>query len=92
MTGGGLDADLHPLKPSCSYGEKIPCRLQVNRKDFLGKSDGNSFTVASYEIFTDRLAVASGRVRLGDVNGVIGEFSVLCTEYLDAVRMYKIVV
>ena len=92
MTGGGFDSELHPVAPSCSYGEEIPCRLKANRKNFLGKSDGNSFTVASYEILVDGPPFVAGRVRIGDTGGVIGEFSVLWTEYLDAVHVYKIVV
>ena len=52
-TGGGFDSDNYPIKPAGEWSKPIPCHIKVNRKNNLGKQNGNSFTVASYEVFIE---------------------------------------
>jgi hypothetical protein len=92
MTGGGLNMDGYPVKPSEALCDKIPCRVKVNKKDNLGKQNGNTFTIASYEVLIDTQPFDTERVKLTEHGRDLGEFSVLWTEYLEAVNALKIVV
>jgi hypothetical protein len=91
-SGGGLDADGYPVKPSASWSPPVPCHVRMNRKNNLGKKNGNSFTVASYEVLIEPQPFESERVRLTEYGRNLGEFSVLWTEYIEAVGLLKIVV
>lgn len=91
-TGGGLDADGYPVKSVESWSPPVPCHVRMNRKNNLGKQNGNSFTVASYEILIEPQPFETERVKLTEHGRGLGEFSVLWTEYLDAVGSLKIVV
>jgi hypothetical protein len=91
-SGGGLDSDGYPVKPLESWTQPIPCRIVTNKKNNLGKQNGNTFTIASYEVLIELQSFESERVRLARHCRELGEFSVLWSEYLDAVGAFKIVV
>jgi hypothetical protein len=91
-TGGGFDSNDYPIESSESWSEPIPCHIKVNRKNNLGKQNGNAFTIASYEVFIELQPFESERVKLTEHGQDLGEFSVLWTECLDAVCALKIVV
>jgi len=92
MSGGGLDADGFPVKPSETWSQPIACRIIQNRKNNIGKQNGNTFVIASYEVLIDPKPFEAERVKL-NCNGLdLGEFSVLWNEYLDVVCALKIVV
>ena len=91
-TGGGFDANDYPVEPSESWSEPIPCHIRVNRKNNLGKQNGNTFTVASYEVIIELQPFEHERVKLIEQAMDLGEFSVLWTECLEAVGAVKIVV
>ncbi|MDR0207340.1 MAG: hypothetical protein LBI45_08815, partial [Bacteroidales bacterium] len=90
--GGGFDTNGYPVEPSESWSEPIPCHVKVNRKNNLGKQNGNSFTIASYEVLIDLQPFDAERIRINSHFGEIGEFSVLWTECLENVGAVKIVV
>jgi hypothetical protein len=75
-----------------TWAQPIPCNVKANRGNYLGKQNGNTFTVASYEVLIESQPFEAGRVRLTENGCDLGEFSVLWTERLDAVGAVKIVV
>lgn len=91
-SGGGFDGGGNPVKTSESCGDPIPCRITVNKRDNLGKQNGNTFTVASYEVLISPQPFTAERVKLERFGKDLGEFSVMFTEYLEAVGAIKIVV
>ena len=91
-SGGGIDGEGNPVKPSESWGDPIYCSITVNKRNNLGKQNGNSFTVASYEILIGPQPFTAERVKLERLGKNLGEFSVMFTEYLEAVGAIKIVV
>jgi hypothetical protein len=91
-TGGGLGPDGYPDKPSESWGQPIPCRVVTNKKNNLGKRNGNTFVIASYEVLIELQPFEAERVRLTKHGRDLGELSVMFAECLDAVGITKIVV
>jgi hypothetical protein len=75
-----------------TWAQPVPCHIKVNRGNNLGKQNGNTFTVASYEVLIESQPFNAGRVRLTENGRDLGEFSVLWTERLNAVGAVKIVV
>lgn len=93
-TGGELDERGKPVRPSSiDWGDTIICRFRANKYSNRGKVNGNTFTVASYEILIESQPFTAERVKLSDKNGKdLGEFSVIEIEHLDAVGIVKITV
>jgi len=93
-TGGGLDENGNPVRPSSEWGKPISCHIKVNTRNNLGKQNGNTFTIASYEILIEPQPFEAERVKLIDNCGKeLGEFSVMYPpEHLEAVGAVKIVV
>jgi hypothetical protein len=91
-TGGGLDADGYPIKPDASWSQPIPCRVTTNNLNNLGKHNGNTFVIASYEVLIESQPFESERVKLTQLGRDLGEFSVLSAECLESVGILKIVV
>jgi hypothetical protein len=91
-TGGGITANGNPCQPSNSLGESIPCRIKENRRNNIGKLNGNTFIIASYEILIDKQQFDANRVKLERFGHSLGEFSVISIEPLDAVNCIKILV
>ena len=92
MSGGDLGADGYPDKPAQTWEKPISCRIIQNRKNNLGKQDENTFVIVQYEVLIDPVVFDAERVKLICNGRDLGEFSVLWTEYLDAVGALKIVV
>lgn len=93
-TGGGIDPETgYPIPPSVSWGNAIACQYRANEFSNQGKVNGEAFTVASYEILIDEQPYDAETLRLRDVCGrILGEFSVIETELLQAVCQLRIVV
>jgi hypothetical protein len=87
-TGGGPGAD----GSDTSWSSPVPCRIVTNKRNDLGRQNGNAFTVASYRILMEPPPFETGRVQLTLYGQDLGEFSVMYTEYLDAVGAVEIVV
>ena len=93
-SGGGIDpATGYPVKPTATWGDDIPCQYLVNSHDNLGRSNGEAFTRASYTVLLEQQPVDSEQLRMTDASGaVVGEFSIISVEQLDAVCQTKILV
>ena len=83
----------YPDKPTEAWGEPIPCQYQANNNSLKGRTNGEAFHIASYEILIDEQPYESEQLRLRDDNGkVIGEFSVIDIKPLSAICQVKILV
>jgi hypothetical protein len=91
-TGGGLDESGNPSASKDTWGAAIPCNISINKLNNLGRQDGNTFTIASYEILVEEQPFEAGSVWLTERGRDLGEFSVMFTERLEAVGATKIVV
>lgn len=93
--GGGLDKNGNPIRPAEEWGELIACHIRVNKRNNLGKQNGNLFTIASYEILIEpQPFIDDGIIKLSYASGKeLGEFPIMFPpEYLEAVGAIKIVV
>ncbi len=82
----------HPFEPT---GEKwsapIECQYIATKYNNLGKTNGEHYTVASYTVLIDKQPFDAEQVRLKDRSGkVLGEFSVMQVEPLEAVSELRI--
>lgn len=93
-TAGGIDPSTgFPVASTSSWGSLVPCQYLINTRDNLGRVDGEHFTKAQYSILIEQQTVASEQLRLTDRGGtVLGEFSIISVEELDAVCQTKILV
>lgn len=92
-TGGGLDKETgHPIKPSISFGDPIPCQWRVIKSSNKSVSNGEAFTISQYEILLDVQQVGEQFKLFGNKDLLIGEFSALSIEHLDLVHITKILV
>ena len=94
---GGIDpATGFPIKAANSaYSAPIPCQYTANSYNQLGRVNGESFTVARYTILIEQpqSAFTAEQIRLSDMDGhVVGEYSVMSAEVLDAVCEVRIIV
>lgn len=74
------------------WGEPILCQIRTNKLDNLGKSNGNSFTAASYVILIEMQPFDAKAIRLMREDICLGEFPIISTEPLPAVGIIKILV
>ena len=96
-TAGGIDPETgYPLRPSdVDWSGPIPCQYSANRYNRLGKVNGEHFTIAEYQILIedDGRPFEADQIRLKDRAGnLVGEYSVMQVEPLDAVCEIKILV
>lgn len=93
-TGGGIDPETgYPVKPVVEWGTPIPCQFSANKRDNLGKVNGEHYTVAQYEILIEQQPFTTEQIRLKDLAGnTVGEFSIIQVEPLDAVCELRILV
>ena len=92
-TGGGIDPDTgYPKKPgTTTWGDPIPCQYSANKYNQLGTVNGEHFTAAQYSVLIEEQPFTAEQVRLKDRAGnVVGEFSVMRVEPLDAVCELRI--
>ncbi len=78
-----------------SYASAIPCQYIANQYNQLGRSRGGSFTIAQYQILIEqqREPFTAEQIRLTDMSGeIIGDFSVIAVEPIEAVCELKITV
>lgn len=95
-SAGGIDPETgFPIQSSnVAWGERVPCQWLANRYNNLGKSEGGNFTVAHYSILIEsEEAFTAEQIRLRDNYGnVLGEFSVIEVEPLQAMCQLRIIV
>lgn len=95
-SAGGIDTDTGFPIPSnnIAWGEPIPCQWQANKYNNLGKSEAGNFTIAHYSILIEfEHGFSAEQIRLKDNYGnVLGEFSVIEAEPLQAMCQVRIIV
>lgn len=93
-SGGGIDPTTgYPLPTTAGWGEAIPCQYYANAYNNLREVNGEHYTLASYTILIEQQPFTSEQLRLKDRQGnVVGEFSVIQAEPLDAVCQIRIIV
>jgi len=94
---GGIDPTTgFPTKPTnVAYSEAIPCQYIANTYNQLGRTNGESFTMAQYTILIEQqpTSFTAEQIRLKDNGGnVVGEYSVIAIEPLEAVCEIRITV
>lgn len=91
--GGGIGGDGNPIAPTYRWGDPIPCQIRANVRNNLGKSNGNAFIIAAYEVLVEGAYFEPEQVKLQNADGQeIGEFSVIHAEALREVGLVKILV
>lgn len=94
--GGGIDPTTgYPRKPTgVSWGDPIPCQYVANKYNNLGRANGEHFIAATYSILVEEQTLDDGeQLRLKDRTGkVVGEFSIIQVEPLEAVSEIRILV
>lgn len=94
-TAGGIDPETgYPVKATfVTWGDPIPCQYTANKYDNLGRVNGEHFKVAVYSVLIEEQPVDTEQLRLKDREGnVVGEFSIIQVEPLEAVCETKILV
>lgn len=91
--GGGFDKTTgYPVKPSETWSEPVPCQYVPRRYNLQSRSGENARTETSFEVYVAMpLPVeASEQLRLTDLSGkVVGEYSVISSQELQAVQQIK---
>ncbi len=93
-TGGGLDERTgFPRAAATAWGNPIGCQYSPVKQDYLSAVNGEPVKTLSYSILIEEQPFAADRVRLSDRAGnVLGEFSVISVEALEAVCQIRITV
>lgn len=94
-SNGGIDPNTGYPKKSVSvlWGNPIPCQYVANQYNNLGMVNGEHFKTAKYAILIEEQPIESEQLRLKDRDGgVIGEFSIIQVEPLEAVCEIRIFV
>lgn len=94
-SGGGIDPTTgYPQKPaSVGWSAPIPCQYMANKYDNLGRVNGEYFTVAKYSILIEEQPLDAEQLRLKDRAGnIVGEFSIIQVEPLEAVCEIRILI
>ena len=94
--GGGIDKTTgYPLKPaSVSWGDPIPCQYIAKKYSNLCMVGGEHFKTAEYSVLIEEQTLGDAeQLRLKDRTGkVVGEFSVIQVEPLEAVCQIRITI
>lgn len=94
-SGGGIDPTTgYPQKPaSVDWGTPIPCQYMANKYNNLGRVNGEHFKTAEYSVLIDEQSFDAEQLRLKDRKGnVVGEFSIIQVEPLEAVCEIRILI
>lgn len=94
-SGGGIDPTTgYPQKPSSvGWSDPIPCQYMANKYNNLGRVNGEHFKTAEYDILIEEQPFGADQLRLKDrVGSVVGEFSIIKVEPLEAVCEIRILV
>lgn len=84
----------YPMKPRyVDWSQPIPCQYTANRYNNLGVVNGEHFKTAEYSILIEEQPFEGEQLRLKDKSGhLVGEFSIIQVEPLDAVCEIRILV
>lgn len=93
--GGGIDPETgYPIAhDSVEWGDPIPCQYTANSHNWQGRVNSEHFTIAQYEILIEEQPIEAEQIRLSKFSGeIIGEYSIMEIEPLEAVSELKILV
>lgn len=93
--GGGIDPTTgYPVKPpSVGWSDPIPCQYSANKYNNLGRVNGEHFKTAEYSVLIEEQPFDTEQVRLKDrLGNLVGEFSVIQVEPLEAVCELRILI
>ena len=92
--GGGIDPETgFPVKAQSSWGNPIPCQFIPNRSNRLGIVSGEHFSIAHYTVLIEERNFNAEQIRLKDRSGkILGEFSIMQVEPLEAVCEIKLMI
>lgn len=93
-TAGGIDKVTgHPIPSVSTWSVPIPCQYIPNNVNKRGMIQGEHYTIASYTILLEEQPFTAEQIRLTDMDGnVIGEYSIISSQPLDAVKEVQILV
>ena len=93
-TDGGFDPVTgYPKQSKASWGEPIQCQYMPVKHNKLAKSNGEPVTLATYTVLIEEQDFNAEQIRLKDRAGnIIGEFSIMQIEPLEAVCEIRIMV
>lgn len=94
-TGGGVDLNTGYARRSSAvaWGDPIPCQFYPNRYTNLGRVNGEHVTSAEYTVLIDEQPFVAEQIRItNNAGGLVGEFSIISCEPLEAVGQIKIIV
>lgn len=94
-TGGGIEPTTGYARPSSavSWGDPIPCQYYPNRYTNLGRVSGEHVKSAEYTVLIELQPLGAEQIRLTDnQRGLVGEFSIISAEPLEAVGQTKITI
>lgn len=95
-SASGIDPETGYPIPSgnITWGKPIPCQWLANKYNNLGKSEGGNFIAAHYSILIEsEQEFTAEQIKLRDNYGnVLGEFSVIAVEPLQAMCQLRITV
>lgn len=94
-SAGGVDPNTGFARPASavSWGDPIPCQYFPNRYSNLGRVSGEHFKTAEYTVLIEAESFGAEQIRLSDgAGGLVGEFSIISAEPLEAVGQVKITV
>ena len=90
---GGLNSETgYPNRPSeISWNDPIPCQYIANKYTNLGRVNGEHAKFAAYQVLIEAQPFEAEQIRLSDRDGnLVGEFSIIWVEPLDAVDELRI--
>lgn len=94
-TAGGIDPETgFPVAPEVtSWSAPIPCQYSATKLNYLGQINGEHYTVAQYSVLIEEQPIEAEQVRLRNLSGeIVGEFSIIRIEPLEAVCEVKILI
>lgn len=90
----GIDpATGFPVKAQSAWGSPIPCQYLINSENRRGIVSGEHYILARYTVLIEEQPFCGEQVRLKDLYGnLIGEFSIISIERLEAVCEIRILI
>lgn len=93
-TDGGLDPVTgFPKQAQVSWGEPVPCQYIPVKHNKLVKANGEPVTLATYTVLIEEQPFNAEQIRLKTREGsIVGEFSIMAVEPLEAVCEIRITI
>lgn len=94
--GGGIDPTTgYPISPVCVWSDPIECQYMQQAYNALARVENEHQTERKYVVLLNGnvTSLLGHRIRLQDESGgIVGDFSIISTEYFRAVDQTKILI